>query len=467
MKNSSTAPQASLTGEPSPGAPAQAFAPSHVVSPVASHLGADATEIKDWLRLTQCPGVGPSLARRLLEAFGVPARIFATPAAQLTTVAPQRAVRALLAPPDDAFEQVLAATLAWVDAADGIVLTLADKAYPPALLELTDPPPMLFCRGDIGRLSAPAVAIVGSRRATPQGCENARHFARTLGDAGLLVVSGLAAGVDAAAHRGALDTSGGTCAVTGTGLDIVYPSVNRGLAAQIAQSGVLISPFPPGTPPRPEHFPQRNRLIAALGRCTVVAEAAERSGSLITARLAAELGRDVLALPGSIHSPLSRGAHALIREGAILASTPDDVLEVLGMRPEAPPPDRHASHRRERRAVTRPSGASAGPARSPAGNRPTRHPDRAMPHTPTPPSGHTCPASPPPADLRPCVAPGGLVVLDALVEALGYDPVSVDTLCVRTGLTAPTVLQQLTLLELDGALASLPGGLYQRLIPRR
>ena len=360
-------------------------------------------ELAAWLRLVETPGCGRESARRLLAAFGSPqAAIDASATARGGVVA--QAVATALATPPDRFEAQLALTLAWLEAGDGTprnVITLGDPAYPAALLETADPPLLLYAQGQVQFLQAPMFAIVGSRNPTPQGKLNARAFARHLSQAGLTVVSGLAAGIDGAAHEGALEGPSGTVAVVGTGLDRVYPSRHLSLAHRIAANGLLLSEYSLGTPPLAENFPQRNRIIAGLARGTLVVEAALQSGSLITARLAAEAGRDVFALPGSIHAPQSRGCHALIKQGAKLVDTAQDILEELRL---ATP------------AAATPTGASADSAPAP----------------------------------------------DPLLEALGHDPVTLEALVARTGWPAERLSAQLLELELDGQVARLPGQLFQR-----
>ncbi|WP_449413965.1 DNA-processing protein DprA [Pandoraea soli] len=426
------------------------------------HIGADRAEIKDWLRLCHTPGVPPAAVRRLLAAFGVPEAIFRASRARLAGVLPETLVARLLAPMSAELTAQIARTVDWASHPGCTVVTLSEPAYPRELLTLGDAPPILYCRGDAGlpnRAGAIAAALVGSRRATPQGRDNARHFARALGDAGVTVVSGLAAGIDAAAHEGALETAGGTCAVVGTGVDLVYPTRHRDLAERIAERGLLLSALPVGTPPRADHFPRRNRLIAALARCTVVVEATTHSGSLITARLAGDLGRDVLAVPGSIHAPQSRGCHTLIRDGATLATSPEDVFEALGIAP----PDATTQT-----IETGPmqDGASARDARKSAHGRHARASRRppsdvgafdlfSIPEAvraSCPPMAHAAMATP--AEVPPGTA--------AVLEALGYDPVSVDTLCGRSGLAITTVLAHLSVLELDGRIVRLPGGRFAR-----
>ena len=355
-----------------------------------------AGELGAWLRLLLTQGVGRASARRLLAAFGSAQSIFDASAAARRDVIGVPLAAALATPPVD-LEQRLHKTQSWLaDSADNRILVLGDADFPPALLDTVDPPLLLFAQGDLAWLHAPALAIVGSRNPTAQGRDNARAFAAALSDAGYVVVSGLALGIDGAAHEGALDGKSGTIAVVGTGPDRVYPARHRALAHRIVEHGVLLSEFVPGTPPLPGNFPLRNRLIAGLASGTLVVEAAVKSGSLVTARLAAEGGREVFAIPGSIHSPLSRGCHALIRQGAKLVETADDILEELG----------------------------AGPARKPR-------------------VSEAAPADP-------------------LLDALGQDPVTLDALSARTGWAIDVLNVRMLELELDGRVARLPGGLFQR-----
>lgn len=357
-------------------------------------------ELGGWLRLLLTPGVGRDTARRLLATFGSAQAMFdASPAARAACVGP--AQRDALGVEPDGWRAQCDAAAAWL-ASDGErrIVTLGDALYPAALLHTPDPPLLLFLHGRVERLARDALAIVGSRHPTPQGRDNARAFAAHFSRAGWCVVSGLAAGIDGAAHEGALDGDGdgGTIAVLGTGIDRIYPARHRTLTHRIAHDGLLVSEFPLGTPPLPPNFPQRNRVIAALARGTLVVEAALQSGSLITARLAAESGREVFAIPGSIHSPLSRGCHALIKQGAKLVETADDVLAEFG--------------------APRPPAATTGA---------------------TPAAG-----------------------ADPLLDALGHDPATLDALCARTGWSAAALAARLLELELDGHVQRLPGGLYQR-----
>jgi DNA processing protein len=303
-------------------------------------------ELAAWLRLLETPEVGRDTARRLLAAFGSPqAAIGASQAARLEVVG-LAAATALAAPPDN-FDTLLASTADWLAAEPSArsIITLGDPAYPRALLETADPPLLLYAQGRVEWLQAPMFAIVGSRNPTPQGKANARAFASHLSHAGLTVVSGLALGIDGAAHEGALEGPSGTIAVVGTGLDRVYPRRHLQLAHRIVANGLLLSEYSLGTPPLPPNFPLRNRIIAGLARGTLVVEAAVQSGSLITARLASEAGRDVFAVPGSIHSPQSRGCHALIKQGAKLVDAAQDILEELRMgTPAAAPAAEAAEH---------------------------------------------------------------------------------------------------------------------------
>ena len=293
-----------------------------------------AAERAAWLRLISTPGLGPRAARQLLSAFGLPQAIFDAGLSTLLRSMPEPLARVLAQPPSSEARSAIDATEHWLAAApDHALLTLADSAYPQALLATADPPLVLFAIGRVELLNRPSLAIVGSRNATRQGSENAQLFARALAQAGITVASGLALGIDAAAHRGALaaDSDASTIAVVGTGVDVTYPASNRTLTNDIRKRGVVISEFTLRTPAIAHNFPRRNRIIAGITRGTLVVEAALRSGSLITARLAADNGREVFAVPGSIHSPLSKGCHRLIRDGAKLVESAQDVLEEIGL----------------------------------------------------------------------------------------------------------------------------------------
>lgn len=287
-----------------------------------------------WLRLCLVPGLGDRARRQLLQACGGPEEALA---------AGPLAARILGASAADALRQgadpgLLQRSLEWLDAPGNRLIALGDAEYPPRLLELGDPPTVLYVKGRVGLLARPSLAVVGSRNGTAQGLANAESFARALSDHGLTIVSGLALGVDAAAHAGGLAGTASSVAVVGTGLDRVYPARNRDLALRLAAEGALVSEFPLGTPARAANFPRRNRILSGLALGVLVVEAALQSGSLITARLAAEQGRDVFAIPGSIHSPLSKGCHRLLKDGAKLVESAQDVLEELGFAARAAPP---------------------------------------------------------------------------------------------------------------------------------
>ncbi|MCR4333252.1 MAG: DNA-processing protein DprA [Sulfuricaulis sp.] len=358
-----------------------------------------------WLALRRLRGVGTRTQFELLEHFGSIEAIFSASRGQLekTLVGKNEAIDALLAGPD---EKVLKSELEWLSEPGHHLLTWSDPDYPVLLREIPDPPLVLYISGERQLLSARQLAIVGSRNPTPMGRENARAFAKSLAGAGLAITSGMALGVDGAAHRGALEAGGKTIAVAGTGLDRVYPARHRDLAHEIVKHGALVSEFPLGTPPLPENFPVRNRIISGLSLGTLVVEAALQSGSLITARMANEQGREVFAIPGSIHAPQARGCHALIRQGAKLVETAQDILEELG--------------------------PLAGVALQAA-------------HETTPP------------------APRLDATMVTLLEHIGHDPVSVDVLIERSGLTAEAVSSMLLQMELNGLVSNCPGGKVQRI----
>lgn len=386
-------------------------------------MTAPADDLADWLRLACIPGVGTQGQRALLAAFGLPGHIFAAGRGALAAVVGGQAADAVLAVP--AHEDI-ERTLAWASEAGNRVLTLADADYPRQLFDIADPPVLLYVKGEPALLSRPGIALVGARSATAAGEANAEAFARTLAQQGLVVVSGLALGIDAAAHRGALaagSTGAGTVAVIGTGIDRIYPARNATLAREIAAAGAVVSEFPLGTPPLQHNFPRRNRLIAGLAEGVLVVEAALGSGSLITARLATETGREVFAIPGSIHSPLSRGCHRLIRDGAKLVETAEDVVEELRGRLGWPAPvAASVKDRRSRGAVP------------------------------------AVPAAPP---RQAALALDG--ERTRVLEAIGHDPVDLDTIAARCGLTVDALYAILLPLELEGRLAKLPGGRFQRI----
>lgn len=354
-------------------------------------------DLEAWLRLSLLPGLGHQSLRKLLLAIGTPADILGADQRALCTIVNEKIALAIRNGGAD--PATWSAVSPWLDDPANHIVTLADSDYPQALLETPDPPPLLYVKGRLDLLNRSGFAIVGSRNATAQGLANAEAFAVALGNAGLTVVSGMALGIDAAAHRGGLDSASSTIAVVGTGLDVVYPARNRDLAHRIAAHGVLLSEFPLGTPALAANFPRRNRLICGLSVGCLVVEAAVSSGSLITARLAADQGREVFAIPGSIHSPLAKGCHALIKQGAKLVESAQDVLEELKLVQQTAPPSATVS----------------------------------------------------PADMPP------------LLRHIGFDPVDIDTLQQRSGLDISAINAALTDLELAGSIEGLPGGRWQRI----
>ena len=358
-------------------------------------------ELAAWLRLLETPGVGRESARKLLAAFGSPESIFAAGRDAWEQVASPK-LAGLLETPAPELDARIDAAWSWLmaEAAEARhIVTLGDPRYPASLLETADPPLLLYAQGRIELLRTPSMAIVGSRNPTPQGLENARAFSASLSRAGITVVSGMALGIDGAAHDGALEGEGSTVAIVGTGLDRVYPRRHLQLAHHIAKEGLIISEYSLGTMPLNPHFPQRNRIIAGLSKGTLVVEAAVQSGSLITAKQALEAGREVFAIPGSIHSPLSRGCHWLIKQGAKLVESAQDILEEL--RFDAPAAVESASHS--------------------------------------------------PNDDE-----------DPLLGALGYEPASMDALVARTGCSAAELSARLLEHELLGRVSRLPGQIFQR-----
>ncbi|MBV9890517.1 MAG: DNA-protecting protein DprA [Rhizobacter sp.] len=360
----------------------------------------DHDEFSAWLRLLETPGLGREAARALLARFGAPEAVLAASTQVRAAVVGPAIERALAVAPEP-FKARLAAAWQWLHAGDEPrdAIPIGEPRYPRALLQTADPPLLLYTRGAVELLQLPAIAIVGSGNPTPQGAQNARAFAAHLAGTGWAIVSGLALGIDGAAHEGALGAGGKTIAVVGTGLDIDYPPRHRGLAQRIAREGLLLSEFAIGTPPLAANFPARTRIIAGLARGTLVVEAAAQSGSLVTARLAAQAGRDVFAIPGSIDSPQSRGCHALIKQGAKLVEGASDIVEELG------------------------------------------------------------PLRPPPTPVRATTAKAS----DPLLEALGFAPVGLDELVARTGTSAAELSARLLELELQGRVARLPGQRFQRL----
>ena len=349
--------------------------------------------LEAWVKLSFIPGLGNEGLRRLLQVFGSPGAIIDAPSSALVGHVKPSVAKAITA---NLNEQPYLTTVAdWLEDPLNRIFSIADTEYPQSLLNIPDPPLLLYVKGRLDLLNTRSLAVVGSRSASAQGLRNAESFAKAISDAGLCVVSGMAQGIDAAAHKGGMQGAGSSIAVVGTGLDKVYPSANRDLAHLLSQQGTIISEFSLGTPPLSSNFPRRNRIISGLSEGCLVVEASLQSGSLITARMALEQGRDVFAIPGSIHSPHSKGCHALIKQGAKLVESAQDILEELGF--------------------------------------------SSLLRTPVISHEH------------------------ALFTFLGFEPVDVDTLARLSGLTISELSAILLQLEMGGAVASLPGGQYQRI----
>lgn len=369
------------------------------------------SELYYWLRLSFEPSIGPAQARALLAHFGLPPDIYSQPVGMLSKLLPSNLAAQLKASASAEIEDQIQHALEWSTTAPNHIITLADPDYPQALLESHDPPLLIYAKGNKQLLNVPSLAIVGARSATQAGNENAYAFAKHLTELGWSIVSGLASGIDAAAHTGSLDAANPhacTIAVLGTGLDIIYPARNRDLAHRIAQHGVLLSEFPLGTRALPYHFPQRNRIVAGLAAGVLVVEAALKSGSLITARQALELGREVFAIPGSIHSPLARGCHQLIRQGAKLVESAEHIQEEIA----------HKNPSLSQYAM------------------PVR------PRTPTP--------ALPSAQQQ-------------ILDVMGFDPISPEAIQQRTSMDLATLATHLLELELAGNIALSQSGHYQRI----
>jgi DNA processing protein len=379
-------------------------------------------ELTAWLTLARIPGLhGSDLAPLILHFCDAAPIVCAPPGALRVAGASDRFIQTLARCRDTD----ISSHLQWLDHERHHLICWGSTGYPALLSQIPDAPVALFVRGDPTTLSMPQLAIVGARNPTASGVETAFSFAEHLASCGLAITSGLANGIDAASHRGALRAAGLTIAVCGTGLDVIYPKANEELAAAIAEAGAVVSEFPLGTPAAKANFPRRNRLISGLSVGTLVIEAAIQSGSLITARLAAEQGREVFAIPGSIHNPLARGCHLLIRQGAKLVETADDIFDELRplvgvLRAPTGEPDLNIAPAAQRKAVA--TKASARPL------------DKGY---------------------------------EILLDALGFEPTGVDLLVVRTGLRADEVASMLLILELEGHIRAHPGGLYVRAHPRQ
>jgi len=351
-------------------------------------------ELASWITLSQIPGLGNDGLRKLLQEFGSPSSILKT-----STSALKQIVRPVVADAiaENTNEEILIRVSNWLEDPQNHIVTLGQVDYPQALLNIPDPPLLLYVKGQLSFLNHSSLAIVGSRKASTQGIRNAESFAQIASDADLCIISGMAHGIDAAAHEGGLSSRGSSIAVVGTGLDKVYPAANRELAHRLAQKGALISEFPLGTPPLAHNFPRRNRIISGLSLGCLIVEADLQSGSLITARMALEQGRDVFAIPGSIHMQQYKGCHALIKQGAKLVETPQDIFDDLGW--------------------------------FSAINKSTQ-------------DEHD----------------------HSIYSYLGFDPIDIDTLSQRSGLTIEALSAILLQLELDGKVSTLAGGMYQRIV---
>ena len=365
------------------------------------------TDLNLWLSLNQIPGLGNATFCQLLAKFGSPEGIFSAKIAQLREIVSDDIALKISKGVD---VDAIAPTLKWLEKDNLHLVTLADSSYPQKLLEISNPPALLYAIGNLHWLNHPTIAMVGSRSATPQGEKNAEDFAKSLCEQGLCVASGMALGIDGAAHRGALKANGATIAVVGTGLDIVYPARHRDLAHKIAERGLILSEFPLGTPSKAQNFPRRNRLISGLSLGCLVVEANIESGSLITARLSVEQGREVFAIPGSIHSPVTKGCHQLIKQGAKLVESVQDILEEINWA----------------------NMVKSLPSISPIGLL---------------------------ADLAPN-SPQANTVLDLM----GFDAINFEQLRTTTSLTTEALSSMLMLLELENKIKSLAGGHYQRLV---
>jgi DNA processing protein len=359
-----------------------------------------------WVSLGNISGIGSQTYCQLLQAFGSPGNIYAANIKQLREIVSANIASEIMRGFD---LETLAQTRQWLMQENNHLVTLADPEYPRSLLEIADPPPFLYAKGKLDLLNKPGIAIVGSRNASVQGEKNAEAFAFDLSAYGLCIVSGLALGIDGAAHRGALRAQGATIAVVGTGMDIVYPAKHRELAHQIAEHGLIISEFNLGTPSKPQNFPKRNRIISGLSLGCLVVEANLQSGSQITARLASEQGREVFAIPGSIHSPLSKGCHQLIKQGAKLVDCLQDIVEELNL----------SRSTLSELIIDDSSNAN---------------------------------------DLNNDSS------ANIIMNAMGYDPITLDNLVVSSGLTISEVSSMLMLLELEGKIAALTGGQYQKIM---
>lgn len=361
----------------------------------------------NWLLLALTPNIGPVSFLKLLKHFQSIENVFLASIDELSQVVSQKAACLIK---EKHSQTSVDETLLWQTNKDCSLLTLLDEDYPTELTNAAVTPPLLFLRGQRSLLPKRKFSIVGSRHPTPQGIQNATTFAQNLAQKGMVIVSGLAAGIDKAAHQGAINASGETIAIIGTGIDRVYPSSNKEIAHQLTERGLIISEFPLGTKPKPSNFPRRNRLIAALGEGTLVVEATTESGSLITARLAGQMNKEVMAIPGSIHNVQSKGCHKLIKEGAKLVESLEDIFS------ELPPLDVNS-------------------------------------HT-----EHDFLLSSPSKDSEPSPK-----TTSNLLDAMGFDPIHPDVLAQKLNIQTPLLYEELLTLELDGIIKATSGGRFQRL----
>lgn len=371
--------------------------------------------LKSWVSLLRVPGVGPKTFQKLLDAFNSPPEVFSSSSQSLKQAGFSEKIISAINDAENTISSL--EDIKWLESADShYIITIHCPEYPALLKQISNPPPLLFVQGNLSILNDPQLAIVGSRNPTQGGLSNTHEFAKYLSRSGLCITSGLALGVDGAAHQGAIDTNSPTIAVIATGVDRVYPARHRELAHQIVIHGAIISEFPIGTQARPENFPRRNRIISGIAHGTLVIEAAKRSGSLITAKLSSEQNREVFAIPGSIHNPLARGCHQLIKEGAKLVETAQDILEEM-----ASIIDVNSLH---------------------------NDTDQTISETETT------------ADIT--VADDSIEHQN-LLDKMGYDPVSIDELVIRTEQDPASIAATLLILELQNKVSSNGGGTYTRL----
>lgn len=390
-------------------------------------------ERQAWLKLALMPHIGAETFLQLVGHFGSAAAAWQAGSDAVRPLLARKQAREAWANRRGEAERAAEAALRWEEGEGCRLLMLCDGDFPTMLGEGMTPPPLLFARGDTALLHLPSVAVVGSRHATPQAERIARDFGRALSQQGIAVVSGMAAGIDTAAHLGALEGAGGTAAVWGTGIDRIYPPSNKNLAYQIAERGLIVSEFPLGTRPLAGNFPRRNRIIAALAQAVLVVEAAVESGSLITARLAAEMGREVMAVPGSIDNPHSKGCHRLIKEGAKLTESLEDILSECPQLLPNGAASSYSINRQTRQSAPHPVQTASAPKRQ----RPSETQEKAQ------------------------TADGG--ASDSLLDKMGYDPIHPDTLAERLGLPAADIYAALLEMELEGRVAAAAGGRYQRI----